>query len=47
MRVKDFGPLIVSIDTHGENLFDKNRALFNERKEPIVERLTPQIEYID
>ena len=47
MRVKDFGPLIVSIDTHGENLFDKNRALFNERKEPIVERLAPQIEYID
>ena len=47
MRVKDFGPLIVSIDTHGGNLFEKNKALFNEKKEPIVEKLIPKIEYID
>ena len=47
MRVKEFGPLIVSIDTHGENLFEKNKVLFNERKKPIVERLIPKIEYID
>ena len=39
MRVKEFGPLIVSIDTHGGNLFEENKKLFNERKAPIVEEV--------
>ena len=33
LRVREFGPLIVSIDTHGSNLFEKNRELFRIRKE--------------
>ena len=33
LRVKDFGPLIVSIDTTGNNLFEKNKKLFEEQKE--------------
>lgn len=36
MRVKAFGPLIVSIDTQGANLFERNQALFRERKEAIL-----------
>ena len=31
-RVKNFGPLIISIDTKGNNLFETNKAKFNERK---------------
>ena len=47
MRVKEFGPLIVSIDTHGGNIFEKNKAIFNEKKKPIVERIIAKTEYID
>ena len=45
-RVKNFGPLIISIDTHGNNLFDKNRAIYNERKGPIVEKICEQVKFI-
>jgi L(+)-tartrate dehydratase beta subunit len=45
-RVKNFGPLIISIDTHGNNLFDKNRAVYNERKGPIVERISEKVRFI-
>lgn len=47
MRVKEFGPLIVSIDTHGGNLFEQNKKVFNERKAPIVEEVIKKTEYID
>ncbi len=33
MRVKEFGPLIVSIDTEGNNMFLENRKFFAEQKE--------------
>jgi L(+)-tartrate dehydratase beta subunit len=33
MRVKEFGPLIISIDTEGNNLFVKNRECYESRKE--------------
>jgi L(+)-tartrate dehydratase beta subunit len=45
-RVKNFGPLIISIDTHGNNLFDKNKAIYNERKSPIVEKICEQVKFI-
>jgi L(+)-tartrate dehydratase beta subunit len=45
-RVKNFGPLIISIDTHGNNLFDKNKAVYNERKGPIVEKICEQVKFI-
>lgn len=47
MKVKEFGPLIVSIDTKGNNLFERNKALFRERKDPIVEEILPKIGYTD
>jgi L(+)-tartrate dehydratase beta subunit len=46
MRVREFGPLIISIDTHGNNLFDKNVAIYNERKIPIIERISRQVRFI-
>lgn len=47
MRVKEFGPLIVSIDAKGNNLFAQNKRVFNERKAPIVEEIIQKAEYID
>lgn len=41
MKVKEFGPLIVSIDTEGNNLFLDNKAYYASQKEacekPIIE----------
>lgn len=45
-RVKEFGPLIVSIDTHGENLFEQNKVIFNERKDKAVEDICRQVSFI-
>lgn len=45
-RVKNFGPLIISIDTHGNNLFDKNKAEFNAKKGPIIEEISKYIKFI-
>ncbi|MGD9824771.1 L(+)-tartrate dehydratase subunit beta [Desulfobacter sp.] len=47
MRVKEFGPLIVSIDTKGNNLFEKNKALFNEKKEKVVAEIIKHVDYLD
>lgn len=33
MRVKEFGPLVVSIDTTGANLFDERKEVYRERME--------------
>lgn len=45
-RVKAFGPLIISIDCHGNNLFAENKAIYNERKIPIVEKICEQVRFI-
>jgi L(+)-tartrate dehydratase beta subunit len=45
-RVKAFGPLIISIDSHGNNLFAENKAIYTERKIPIVERISEQVRFI-
>lgn len=45
-RVRDFGPLIISIDAKGNNLFDKNKAEFNAKKGPIVEEISKHIRFI-
>ena len=46
MRVKEFGPLVVSIDAHGNNLFEKNKKHFNELKDPIVEEINKHVSFI-
>ncbi|MEI7614037.1 MAG: L(+)-tartrate dehydratase subunit beta [Betaproteobacteria bacterium] len=45
-RVKEFGPLIISIDTKGNNLFEQNKAVYNEKKLPIIERINKEIRFI-
>lgn len=46
MRVKQFGPLIVSIDSHGTNLFDQKKQVYNQRKDAILEDLYEKVRFI-
>ncbi len=45
-RVKEFGPLIVSIDTHGRNLFEENKVVFNQKKQEQIESICKQVSFI-
>jgi L(+)-tartrate dehydratase beta subunit len=45
-RVREFGPLIISIDTKGNNLIAQNKAAFNEKKKPILDRISAQLGFI-
>ncbi|MBP7403126.1 MAG: L(+)-tartrate dehydratase subunit beta [Clostridia bacterium] len=45
-RVREFGPLIVSIDTHGGNLFEENKVLFNQRKDEACAEIVKQVGFI-
>ncbi len=45
-RVKEFGPLIISIDTKGNNLIDQNKAKINEAKLPVIEKINSEIKFI-
>lgn len=45
-RIKEFGPLIVSIDSEGNNLFEENKVFFNERKEAALEELYGKVRFI-
>jgi L(+)-tartrate dehydratase beta subunit len=45
-RVKEFGPLIISIDTKGNNLIEQNKARFNAKKGAIVDRISSQVRFI-
>jgi len=45
-KVKEFGPLIVSIDTHGRNLFEENKVIFNEKKEAAIAEICKHVSFI-
>ena len=45
-KVKEFGPLIVSIDIKGNNLFEKNKIEFNKRKDEQIEKISKQVGFI-
>ncbi|HEX7660826.1 MAG TPA: L(+)-tartrate dehydratase subunit beta [Pseudonocardiaceae bacterium] len=45
-RVKQFGPLIVSIDAHGNNLFEQKKVVYNQRKDKALEDLYTKVRYI-
>lgn len=47
MRVKNFGPLLISIDTKGNNLFENNKIIFNERKDRIVAEINKHVDYLE
>lgn len=45
-HVKEMGPLIVSIDTEGRNMFEENKVIFNEKKDKAIEEICKQVKYI-
>ena len=46
LQVKNLGPLIISIDTTGNNLFEQNKAEFHRRKEVITAELAEKVRFI-
>ncbi|MDO7243290.1 L(+)-tartrate dehydratase subunit beta [Acinetobacter pittii] len=45
-RVREFGPLIISIDTKGNNLIQQNKVEFQAKKAPILEKIGKQLSFI-
>ena len=45
-EVSEFGPLIVSIDTEGNNIFEENKVEFNKRKEEQYQLISEQVRFI-
>lgn len=45
-KVKEFGPLIVSIDSQGRNMFEENKVTFNEKKDAAIEEISKHVGYI-
>lgn len=45
-RVREFGPLIISIDTKGNNLIQQNKVEFQAKKAPILEKISKQLSFI-
>lgn len=45
-QVKKFGPLIVSIDTKGRNLFEENKVIFEQRKKKAISEISERVKYI-
>lgn len=45
-RVREFGPLIVSIDAEGNNLFEQNKIIFNKRKDEVLNELYTKVKFI-
>lgn len=45
-KVKEFGPLIVSIDAKGRNMFEENKVRFNERKDAAVAEICKHVSFI-
>lgn len=45
-EVNEFGPLIVSIDAEGNNIFEENKVEFNKKKEEQYELISQQVRFI-
>ena len=45
-KVKEFGPLIVSIDPHGRNLFEEKKVIYNERKDQVYKEICENVKFI-
>ena len=45
-RVKEFGPLIVSIDSEGRNYFEEKKVEYNQRKDEQVAEICKQVGFI-
>lgn len=47
LEAEEFGPLIVSIDTLGQNLIDNNKKIFNEKKDRIVKEISENLDFLE
>ena len=45
-KVREFGPLIVSIDANGRNLFEEQKVLYNAWKEAAKAAIYPEVSFI-
>lgn len=45
-EVEEFGPLIVSIDTQGNNIFEINKKTYNANKEAVYEDIIQHVKFI-
>ncbi|MGG3124029.1 L(+)-tartrate dehydratase subunit beta [Priestia megaterium] len=45
-EVNEFGPLIVSIDAEGNNIFEENKVEFNKKKEEQYKLISEQVRFI-
>ena len=45
-KVKEFGPLIVSIDAEGNNYFENKKVEYNAKKEEVLEELYKHVGFI-
>ena len=45
-RVKEFGPLIVSIDSQGRNYFEEKKVEYNKNKDKQLEEIYKQVSFI-
>lgn len=45
-KVRGFGPLIVSIDAQGRNLFEENKVRFNRKKDAAIEEICKYVSFI-
>ena len=45
-RLKEFGPLIVSIDSEGRNYFEEKKIEYNKRKDEQIEIISKQVGFI-
>ena len=45
-EVNEFGPLIVSIDADGNNIFEENKVEFNKKKDEQYELISKQVRFI-
>ena len=45
-HVKEFGPLIVSIDSYGRNYFEEKKVEYNRNKEEQIEQISKQVGFI-
>ena len=46
-RVKEFGPLIVSIDAEGNNYFENKKVEYNAKKEEVLEEIYKHVSFIN
>ena len=45
-RVKEFGPLIVTIDTIGRNYFEEKKLEYNKKKDEQIELISKQVHFV-